>query len=111
MNDEINYLEVGERIADIRKMNSLTQAQLSEFLNKTINTIQRYENGTLKLPIDDAFKISKKYKVSLDYIYGGALPNVSIEIEAKRYGSAFLIKLFKELSEIITKMAADKQEY
>lgn len=60
---------VSERLIDLRKMNNLTQEQVSEIANVSRQAYSSYENGT-KPSLDSLLKLSDYYKVSLDYLVG-----------------------------------------
>lgn len=59
-----------QRIRDLREDNDLKQSQLSEKLNITLKTYQRYERGETPITLEIAEQLATIYKVSLDYIAG-----------------------------------------
>ncbi len=69
-NDILNKKVVGKRIKEIRVKNNLTQEQLANILNTSHSTISAYENGKTLLLVAFAYEIAKKYKVSIDWLYG-----------------------------------------
>lgn len=46
-----------------------TQQDLADFLGITINTLNFKENGKYKFTLEEAYKISKKYKTPLEEIF------------------------------------------
>ena len=69
-NIELNSVEIGKRIKEIRKKNNLTQVELSEILNTSQSTISAYESGETLILTSFALQICKKFNVSLDYLMG-----------------------------------------
>ena len=69
-NIELNSVEIGKRIKEIRKKNNLTQVELSEILNTSQSTISAYESGETLILTAFALQICKKFNVSLDYLMG-----------------------------------------
>lgn len=58
------------RIKDLREDNDKTQKELAEYLGMKQPQYYRYENGLRDIPTDILIKLSKYYKVSVDYILG-----------------------------------------
>lgn len=58
------------RLKDLREDNDLTQEQVAKILCCAQTTYSRYETGKLGVPIDVLKRLSKFYKVSIDYIVG-----------------------------------------
>ena len=58
------------RLKELREDNDFNQSQIAEILNIKQNTYSQYENGQRQIPIDSLIKLSKFYKVSVDYILG-----------------------------------------
>ncbi len=69
-NIELNPIEIGKRIKEIRNNNGVTQIELAELLNTSQSTISAYESGKTLILTAFAVQICKKYKVSLDYLMG-----------------------------------------
>ena len=57
-----------QRIRDIREDKDLTQQSIADFLNLYLNQYRRYENGETTIPVNILKKLSKFYKVSMDYL-------------------------------------------
>lgn len=66
----LDKMIVGERITIIRKQNNLTLRDLAQQLNTTSSTISAYEKGKTLLLTAFAIEICKKYKISMDWLYG-----------------------------------------
>lgn len=73
-NKNYNYIVNKElssnNIINFRKKNNLTQKELAIFLNTTPSTICAYEKGKTLILTSFAYKICKKYNISMDYICG-----------------------------------------
>ncbi len=60
----------GNRLKEFRKENNLTLNKLAKELHTTPSTISAYENGKTLLLTAFAIEICRKYKASMDYLYG-----------------------------------------
>lgn len=60
----------GNRLKELRKENNLTLNKLAKELHTTPSTISAYENGKTLLLTAFAIEICRKYKASMDYLYG-----------------------------------------
>lgn len=58
------------RIRDLREDNDMTQKQIAEVINITVQQYSLYERGEREIPFHHAITLAKFYKVSLDYIAG-----------------------------------------
>lgn len=67
---EIDLKECGERMRKWRKENKITQKELANFLNTTQSTISAYESGKVLILTAFAYQLSKKYKISMDFLCG-----------------------------------------
>ena len=89
--------EVGSRIKRLRKQIGITQEQLAEKLNVTVNQLYRVEAGLSTGSVDLIVEISFHLDVSLDYlILGKEQPRDYIKEKVKAL-IVFLIAWLKEL--------------
>ena len=58
------------RIRDLREDNDLTQKDLARALNCSQQSYSYYELGKRDIPTDVLIKLSRFYRVSVDYILG-----------------------------------------
>jgi len=58
------------KIADLRIDSDLKQKEIALFLNVNRSTYSKWENGDNNIPLDKLDKLSVKYDVSFDYIFG-----------------------------------------
>lgn len=56
----------------MRKDKELSQQQVAEVISVSQRTYSDYENGKLRLSIEDAVQLAKFYDVSVDYISGAS---------------------------------------
>ena len=61
---------IAQRIKQFRKDNNLTQTKLAKSLNTTHSTISQYENGHTYILTSFVYQITKKYKISADWLCG-----------------------------------------
>ena len=57
-----------QRIRDTREDNDYTQKEIADILNLYLNQYRRYETGETTIPINIVKRLSKLYKVSIDYL-------------------------------------------
>ena len=69
-NKSIDKVIVGKRLLKVRTDNKLTTRELAKILNTSPSTISAYETGKTLLLTAFAIEICKKYKVSMDWLYG-----------------------------------------
>ncbi len=62
--------DFGRRLAELRKMRSLTQSQLSELLDIQPPVVSRWENGVSKPQFDYVVKLAEVLEVSFDELLG-----------------------------------------
>ncbi len=67
---EIDIIEVGKRLKEIRKELKLTQEKLASKFNTTHSAISAYENGVTLIPTIFLVEFAKISNVSLDYFCG-----------------------------------------
>lgn len=63
-------MEVGMRLRELRLKNDLTLKQVAEFLETSIQHVQKYEKEKTILPIKRLYQLADYYQVSADYILG-----------------------------------------
>lgn len=68
--EELNSKIIGERLFLVRKSKNLTLYDLASELNTTQSTISAYENGKTIILTAFAIQICRKYKISMDWLYG-----------------------------------------
>ena len=56
------------RIRNLREDHDFTQSYIAEQLNVCQRTYADYESGKTRIPLDSMIKLSRIYKVSMDYI-------------------------------------------
>ena len=68
--DKIFYRELGQRVAQLRKEQSLTQVQLAKILKISQQNVAAYEAGLRKIPVSVLPKLSKLFGVSFEDLLG-----------------------------------------
>jgi transcriptional regulator with XRE-family HTH domain len=74
MKDEDFFSELGERIADLRLMAGLTQAELAERLGLRQQVVATYENATRRLPSSLVLPLCEIFGITLDQLFGVEQP-------------------------------------
>lgn len=85
---QIDLIAIGNRICSERKRNNITQEQLAEKMNVSVQMISNLERGNKAIKINNLLNLSQILNVSTDYILTG------------RKNSAEKCKLFNILSEL-----------
>ncbi|MDE7202184.1 MAG: helix-turn-helix domain-containing protein, partial [Lachnospiraceae bacterium] len=99
-------MSLGDRIRKHRKINKLTQEQLSSQLGLTPKMVSFYEHNERIPPIDIIIKLSQIFSVSTDYLLGLSpeqlIPNMqnSLSTEEKTILSLYR-SLDKDYKDII----------
>lgn len=58
------------RLIEQRKLNKITQRQISDYLQISQPSYVRYENGTSEPSLENLVKIADFFDVSVDYLLG-----------------------------------------
>jgi transcriptional regulator with XRE-family HTH domain len=61
--------EIGEKIKKIRKELGISQERLAEVLGVTYQQVQRYENGTNRLNVENIQLVADALSVSVSYFF------------------------------------------
>lgn len=64
------FVEMGVRIAALRKDRNVTQVQLAEALGVSQQTLQSYEVGRRRIPVSALPLVARTLSVSLDELFG-----------------------------------------
>ncbi|MBI5418420.1 helix-turn-helix transcriptional regulator [Candidatus Poribacteria bacterium] len=99
INKIITNEEIGEKIKERRKVLSISQEELAEILDVTYQQVQRYENGTNKLNIENIQIIAKALFVPVSYFFGSNETSEIAENQAPYLPSDEnkLLKYFKKI--------------
>jgi len=73
--DKQFYQELGQRIAKLRKAQSLTQVQLAEYLGIAQQTMAHYEGGTLRIAVALLKSLAKVLQVSVEQLMDEERPS------------------------------------
>ena len=73
-----NQVEFGRRVAELRKINCMTQEELAEKLGVDKLHISRMERGVAACSIDLLLEMSTALKASTDYLLTGQYPDNNI---------------------------------
>ena len=69
--DDTNLKNIGKRISERRKRMGLTQEQLAEQMEVSIQMVSNLERGIKAIRIDNLIRLSQILGVSTDYILTG----------------------------------------
>ena len=68
---QMDLVQIGKFIAELRKEQKLTQEQLGEKVGVTNKTVSRWENGNYLPPADVLFAMSQLFDVSVNELLSG----------------------------------------
>ncbi|MET1257330.1 helix-turn-helix domain-containing protein [Aliikangiella maris] len=68
--DKVYYQELGQRIAQYRKAQNLTQVQLADILGISQQTMAHYEGGRLRIAVSTLLPLAKELEVSIEELVG-----------------------------------------
>ena len=74
--------KIGARLALTRRALDLTQFQMARVLGTDVPTWGTYEAGVVRIPADQALKLSA-YGIPLEWIYDGRMTKLHPHIRAK----------------------------
>ncbi|QEL88505.1 helix-turn-helix domain-containing protein [Bacillus mycoides] len=94
-------MEMKDRIKQIRIDNKLNQEQFGKEVDLTKGTVSKFENGKAFPGRETIEKIAKRFKVSVDYLYG---ESVEKDLNADKYAK------FKEIMEWLEPLPKDKED-
>ena len=67
---EVNMVEIGKRIKDLRIESGMTQTQLAQKIGVATNTVSQYEKGLSKTSIDVIVNLAFVLQTTTDYLLG-----------------------------------------
>lgn len=67
---EINMIEIGKRIRELRLEKRITQTELAERIGVATNTVSQYEKGLSKTSIDVIVNLAVVLETTTDYLLG-----------------------------------------
>ena len=70
LDDKVFFKNLGQRVAQLRKEDNLTQTQLAEMLTISQQLIAAYEAGARKIPASMLPTLAKLFAVSLEELIG-----------------------------------------
>ena len=82
---EIELKSIGERIRQLRKQNGMTQEQLAELLDVSIQMVSNLERGNKAIRISNLVRLSEILGVSTDFILTGRMNDVDIGGDAGKF--------------------------
>ena len=89
---------VGERIAEIRKYNRVSQTDFADKLGKSLRTVQKYESGEIDIPLSTLADISKVLNTTMNYLLGYDSSHIKTETLSDVLAFFFEIDKKRELS-------------
>jgi transcriptional regulator with XRE-family HTH domain len=63
-------LSVAEKLKEYRKLNKMSQLQLAEKLDRSVKTIQQWEQANTGVPVEILLLLRDELKISIDEIFG-----------------------------------------
>lgn len=102
MTDEIQNVEIGNRVQSMREEKKLTQEELAVMLGyKNVENISRIENGKNSLTLKRIIQLSQIFGVTADFIiWGDKAPQNDVSALTARLGR-LEPEYYKELEKII----------
>lgn len=76
---DADLISIGKRIQNRRKQLALTQEQLAEMMNVSIQMVSNVERGVKAIRIDNLINLSQILNISTDYILTGKETTTDIQ--------------------------------
>lgn len=96
----VNYIEIGQRIRDIRKQRGYTQEALAEAADLSASYVSHIELGAKSASLAAILQIAKALDTSLDQLLYGNQGNDSVSDNAQTFSSN--LPAIQELLEMAT---------
>lgn len=58
------------RFKEVMKRLNISREEIAKLINRSVDTIRSWENGTYDIPLKWLLVIASKYNISLDYLFG-----------------------------------------
>lgn len=71
------FVQLGSRIAELRKRQGMTQAQLAETLEVSQQTVNAYESGQRRVPVSMLPTLAHTFGVSVEELIGAPSPRAA----------------------------------
>lgn len=81
MENIVDYVDLGQRIMQLRKKQGLTQKELSERAGVSLSFMGLIERGERKASLETIVSIANELGVGLNYLFAASLKNVSSEMK------------------------------
>lgn len=78
--DTVDLKKIGQRICERRKLIGMTQDQLAEQMDVSIQMVSNLERGVKAIRIDNLVRLCQVLKVSTDYILTGTESSYDLDI-------------------------------
>ncbi len=88
----LNYEQIGKRIARVRKLKKITQSQLAEEINISVNAVSKIEINYMQPSLQTIINIANSLNVDIIYLLFG-------EKNDKKSSDVLLIDLIENLTE------------
>ena len=98
---EADLKGIGKRIQTIRKQQGLTQEQIAEMMNVSVQMVSNLERGNKSIRIENLINLCKILKISTDYILLGTNSTSETENITER------LKLLSEKDRKMIEMLVD----
>lgn len=98
--EKVYYKQLGERVAELRKQNQITQVQMARELGVSQQQIASYEAGRVKIPVSSLPKLSQVLATPVDEIVG-------LERQTRRGPASKL----QQQVELVSQMPRSKQKF
>ena len=105
--DENILIEMGKRIQSRRRQLALTQEQLAEMMNVSIQMVSNLERGNKAIRIENLVNLCKILEVSTDYILTGS--ETAKEMNALTVRIAQLSEKDKKMIEMLVEYCQTEQ--
>lgn len=102
--ERLFFVELGGRIAQLRKACGLTQVQLAEVLGVAQQTMQAYEAGARRMPVSTLPLLARTLGVSLEVLFGE-------EAKTARGGKRGPVPQWQQQIEAVARLPRSQQQF
>lgn len=84
----LDTVAIGRRLERLRETLGLTRAEMADRLSVDRTNYGRFETGARMLPLDIGYRISRRYSVTMDWLYVGRTEHLSVEMNERLHHSS-----------------------
>ena len=103
--------QIGERIAEQRKLKRMSQTELANMMGKSLRTVQKYESGDIDMSISALRELASILDIPMNYLIGYDSSHIRLESLSDVLAFIFELERKKELEFSIDITKSDMDDW